>query len=1062
MSERTIDFQLLNASEYDVRVTEERRNSKNKSYSRTSRKCVVVLNGKTRQGQSVVLACEGFRPSLRTLQSDFNIVDDLARTKGSNDVVVKPERAYEFRGYHPDTFAFDRWSFASNMAFLSARKALRNEGVQVYDAALPASMQMLAVLGISPCGWVSVRERGVDSGSAGNLRVERCHWSELSAAEAGSDTAPFRIMAFDIECASSHGEFPCAVKRYERVARELASRKDDQLRCESVETTLWDAFENDAAPIGPLSTKDSVRPSRCEVRDAAKKVAAAIAAYTRRGTKARDLFSSNKPPDADVTGKAPAKKAHAKYDLILEALQSSNLPPLAGDPIIQIGAVTATVSGDDRHQHIFVLGECEPSEDVNVHSFDSERQLLMAFLEHLRTMSPDFFTGYNTHGFDTAYIESRARELGVPLDALVGGEHDPSLYDARALEDVLEAGARVDMQARLLHKSGSDDRIEVCFEMPGRVSFDLMHVVQKGHNLPSYKLDAVAQHFTGEKKDDVSPAQIFASHHGTAAQRALVAKYCVQDCALVLHLITKLNTIMNALGMADVCSVPVAWIFSRGQGCKTLSLVTRQCWHDGFAVPAMSRSDTRVDYEGATVLQPRVGAYIDDPIAVLDFASLYPSSMISSNISHDTYVSDTSSLANRDIQLDDDLTFDLTLDRVDDQGNRLERERSGQTRARFVASSLRRGVLPRILERLLKERKRVRQQIKGEPDAFRRSTLDGLQLAYKITANSLYGQLGAPTSPVFLPDLAAATTAVGRRMLNWLKTFAETERGADVIYGDTDSCFIKFPPRGADITERIASAVEDGKACSDAFGKLIPAPHNAEFEKVLCPFLLLSKKRYTGGLYEDIGSEPRQVSMGIVLKRRDNAPIVKTIYGGVIERIMQRDVASAASFVREQVMRLAKGDVALDQLVISKTLRAPTAYVDPDKIAHVVLARRMNEREAGSAPAVGERIPFVFVTAPPGTLQGERIEHPDYLATRKRKVDYNHYLTNQVRKPLSQLLGVLVDQLPGSRVKSVSETPKKVQAEVDRLFFDRPLATAPATQQGLQDIKTFFKPSGRQ
>ena len=363
--------------------------------------------------------------------------------------------------------------------------------------------------------------------------------------------------------------------------------------------------------------------------------------------------------------------------------------------------------------------------------------------------------------------------------------------------------------------------------------------------------------------------------------------------------------------------------------------------------------------------------------------------MISSNISHDTFVagSDDADPVAEDI-IGDTLEYTITQNRVCEvSGDILACERSGPTRAHFVKPSVRRGVLPRILEKLLVERKRVRGMIKTEPDEFKRSTLDGLQLAYKITANSLYGQLGAPTSPIFLPDLAATTTAVGRRMLQKLKKFAEDECGADVVYGDTDSCFMRFPVEGDDINTRIASAISAGKACSDAFRAKIPAPHNAEYEKVLCPFLLLSKKRYTGNLYEEADSTPRQASMGIVLKRRDNAPIVKTIYGGVIERVMRRDVKAAAEFAREQTMLLARGRVDTSELVISKALRAPTAYVDPSKIAHVVLAKRMNDREAGSAPAIGERIPYVYVVAPKGTLQGDRIEHPDYLHQERRKID---------------------------------------------------------------------------
>lgn len=1074
-----VTFQLLCASDFDV------------GRQFKSRKSVVVLTGRQANGKRVILVCEGFLPSLRTRRDDGETVTDLLN--GLAESEVGDELAFEFKGYHAEKTRFDRLSFRSNAAFSIARKRLKESGIEVYDAAMPSCMQMLASLGLSTCGWLTARGELVHGRAGDGALVVRAHWNDVSECDdplMRPQTAPFTILSFDIECASSHGEFPCAKKRYEKVARELASLRESQLvSAINVRQILVDAYtgSRDAdGNIGRIFAKAGKVPDAAALDAAASSISdcaldRGATEQERRAAAFSNLFAPRPGParptqdDGASSGEdepGEARKCSAVrntlYDRILAALRRANLPALQGDPIIQIGAVHAGIAEaqTDRggaDQHIFVLGECDEIDGVNVHTFGDERSLLVAFFQYVRRVSPDFFTGYNTHGFDIEYIEARADELNI--DPVVN--LDASLYTFDTIQDVMgiEDGDRMEANHRVFRKSGSVDREETSLDMLGRVAFDLMYVVQKGHSLPSYKLDAVAHHFTGERKDDVTPAQIFASHTGTASDRALVARYCVQDCALVLHLASKLNTVMNAMGMAGVCSVPVSWIFSRGQGCKILSLVSRQCMEDGFAIPSMSRSDARVEYEGATVLQPKVGAYIDDPIAVLDFASLYPSSMISSNISHDTLLAldaegtDVADDPVLDARVGDTLEYDITQNCVCQVSGRVLRcERSGRVRARFVGASTRVGVLPRILERLLAERKRVRAQIKHEPDAFKKSTLDGLQLAYKITANSLYGQLGAPTSPVFLPDLAAATTAVGRRMLQHLKRFAESEFAADVIYGDTDSCFMRFPVTGTDVNDRIRQAVETATACSDAFRKEIPHPHNAEYEKILCPFVLLSKKRYTGGLYETADSTPRRVSMGIVLKRRDNAPIVKRIYGGVIDLVMQRDVEAAARFAKEQTMLLARGRVETEELIVSKTLRAPSAYVDPSKIAHVVLAKRMNDREPGSAPAVGERIPYVFVVARKGTLQGDRIEHPDYVVQLNKKIDYNHYLTNQIHKPLLQLLSVLLDKIPGARVSAATHDPKTVSREVDRLIFAEAMATAPAVQGGLQSISSFFKP----
>jgi DNA polymerase delta subunit 1 len=424
--------------------------------------------------------------------------------------------------------------------------------------------------------------------------------------------------------------------------------------------------------------------------------------------------------------------------------------------------------------------------------------------------------------------------------------------------------------------------------------------------------------------------------------------------------------------------------------------------------------------------------------------------MISHNISHDTF------LERGCAETGEELDFHLDLGRTDaSTGERTSTLFEGRASAAYVRTDVREGVVPRILRNLLSERKRVRGLIKSEPDAFKKAVLDGLQLAFKVTANSLYGQLGAPTSPVFKPELAASTTAVGRQMLEKLRRFATDECSGKVVYGDTDSVFITFPQActADDPRERLAASIACGEACSTAFRALVPQPHNAEYEKTFWPFVLLSKKRYVGNMYEQPDSMPMRKSMGIVLRRRDNADIVKRIYGGVIDRVMTGDVADATAFARGELLQLVNGGVDIGELTVTKTLRAESAYVDADKIAHVVLARRMNDREPGSAPAVGERMPYVYIEAPDAKLQGDRVEHPDYVGT--KKIDVMFYITNQLTKPLTQLFEVLIDHVPGARAKLTSD-PKLIKKEVHRAVFEPAVNDATKARAGLQSITSFF------
>ena len=85
------------------------------------------------------------------------------------------------------------------------------------------------------------------------------------------------------------------------------------------------------------------------------------------------------------------------------------------------------------------------------------------------------------------------------------------------------------------------------------------------------------------------------------------------------------------------------------------------------------------------------------------------------------------------------------------------------------------GLLPEILTELLNNRENVKKQMSKESDPFKKKLLNGLQLAYKITCNSVYGQLGCDENigPIALKDIAACTTATGQIMLKTAKRFAE-------------------------------------------------------------------------------------------------------------------------------------------------------------------------------------------------------------------------------------------------------------------------------------------------
>ena len=531
-------------------------------------------------------------------------------------------------------------------------------------------------------------------------------------------------------------------------------------------------------------------------------------------------------------------------------------------------------------------------------------------------------------------------------------------------------------------------------------------------------------------KDDVEPHELFRLHReGGPEGRARIAKYCIQDCDLVLTLMSKLDTLVNTRGMADVCKVPMQYVLTRGQGIKIFSAVAYYAAQRDQILRTMENVMGDQTYEGAVVISPKIGMYLDQPVSVLDFNSLYPTNMIAYNLSPDTLVCERhfdtegrkTGHAGLSMEKVRELEEKYTLDEVSYELKDEEGVVAGKVVCTYVQPKadqpMLTGVLPKTLEILLAKRKEYKQMMEDPKyDDAARSVYNGLQLAYKVVANSVYGQTGSRTSPIRKLCVAACTTAAGRTALYKAKHIVESEFNAEVVYGDTDSIFIKFPTK--DLAESIRLGIAAGKRITDQCRR----PYKIAYEKTFYPFILFCRKRYVGMKYEEDPNpaKAKRMSMGIVLKRRDNAPIVKDVFGGALDVLLQeQDVKKAAAFVKQKLKDVIDQKVPLEKFIVSKSLRDD--YKNPDQIAHRVLADRMADRDPGTAPKVGDRVQYVYVEgAKKGAKQGDKIEHVDYVRAKKLQVDTTFYITNQIQNPVAQLFALCIEQLEGYKAPSRS------------------------------------------
>ena len=308
----------------------------------------------------------------------------------------------------------------------------------------------------------------------------------------------------------------------------------------------------------------------------------------------------------------------------------------------------------------------------------------------------------------------------------------------------------------------------------------------------------------------------------------------------------------------------------------------------------------------------------------------------------------------------------------------------------------------------------------------------------------------------------------------------------NLIVHNTDSVFFTFNLENAETGEKIVGkpalemTIEIAQDAAALCSQWLKPPMDLAYEKTLMPFILLSKKRYVGMLYEENPNKGKLKYMGLPLKRRDSCDYMKDVYGGVLDILMKStDIKLATSHLQERLDDLILGKVPMEKLAITKALRSD--YKNPESIGHNVLAERIGKRDPGNKPKSGDRIKFVFIQNDnKKALQGDKMETPEFIIENKLSIDYNHYITNQLMKPLMQLFGLEVEKIwkAEGRWSAIKEYKKVIQnlekefpdletfmkkkekvcaAKVKELLFDKVLMKIYNDKNGIRQITQWFK-----
>ena len=636
----------------------------------------------------------------------------------------------------------------NNEITIQSVKELANKPTKfkLFEANLPPMFRCFHIREISGCAWVETSK--YDLITEENEKESRCDieihvdWRNINPIIKDYN-APFRICSFDIECTSIDGEFPQAKRKGDRIIQIGATYTlignsipyRQYIAClektSPIENIIVDSCETEQELM--LKFLNEINENDCDI----------ITGYNIFFFDEKYMYDRCKEVlKIDIDMSYMSKLKNLKCNFKDTKLSSSAL----GENQLRIWETPGRV-------HIDLMKDVQKTFNLPCYKLD--------------------------------YVASHFIRGEVLTYKLL--ENNTFELECKIVSDIC-VGDYIHLE--VIKGFVSDEVGEKYFVL--QIDIPNKKIIVKGNQFLASELDSAKLGgviYWSQAKDDVGPKDIFRLQKGSADDRAIIAKYCIKDCKLVSLLINKLEVVTKNIEMANVCFVPLSYLFVRGQGIKLFSLCMKEFRKQKYAFPVLkvdklyicnkcsteyinkwecpkcqSKNREEIEsesssYEGAIVFDP-IPKVDYESLATKDYASLYPSSILQKNMSHETIVENPE------------------YDNLPDVKyyNAYFKESNGSIQyRRFAQINNKFGVIPQILDNLLTQRKKIKKLMKTSNDKFKYIILNAKQLAVKTTANSLYGVLGAPTSPVCKRDIAACTTSTGREMLILAKKYDEEQ-----------------------------------------------------------------------------------------------------------------------------------------------------------------------------------------------------------------------------------------------------------------------------------------------
>uniref|UniRef100_A0A4W5MVD9 DNA polymerase zeta catalytic subunit n=1 Tax=Hucho hucho TaxID=62062 RepID=A0A4W5MVD9_9TELE len=623
----------------------------------------------------------------------------------------------------------------------------------------------------------------------------------------------------------------------------------------------------------------------------------------------------------------------------------------------------------------------------------NEKQLFQEVVNVMRRFDPDILVGYEVQMRSWGYLLQRASELSV---------------------DLCQQLSRVPGDAKENHfaaerdEYGADTMTEI--HIIGRIVINLWRIMKTEVTLNNYSFENVAFHVLHQRFPLYSPRTLSDwFDHNTDLYRWKVVDHYVNRVGGTMQLLQQHDIIGRTSELARVFGIQFYHVLTRGSQYRVESMMLRVAKPMNYipVTPSIQqRAQQRAPQCIPLVMEPESRFY-SNSVVVLDFQSLYPSIVIAYNFCYSTCLGHVDSMGTPD-----DFKFGCTSLRVPPEllyqlRNDITVSPNGIA---FVKPTVRKGVLPSMLEEILNTRFMVKRSMKAyKQDKALMRLLDARQLGLKLIANVTFGYAAANFSGR-MPSVEVGDSIVHKAretLERAIKLVNDTKKwGAHVVYGDTDSMFVLL--KGATKEQ----AFKIGNEIAEAVTATNPKPVKLKFEKVYLPCVLQTKKHYVGYMYESLDQkEPVFHAKGIETVRRDGCPAVSKILERSIKLLFEtRDISLVKQFVQRQCGKVLEAKASMQDLTFAKEYRGRSSYRPGTCVPALELTRRMMAYDRRLEPRGGERVPYVIVYGTPGVPLIQLVRRPlEVLQDPSLCLNATYYITKQILPPLQrifQLIGV--------------------------------------------------------